>query len=85
MEFGSHGKNLSLELKVEPQRGWTDKGGEGKREISPMCESIGHRPLWSRCPKSVNLAAWIQHKAGHSAVGQKRGCLGVDRGSNAGD
>ena len=26
--------------------------GEGEEgEISPMCESIGHRPLWGRCPK----------------------------------
>ena len=27
-------------------------GGEGK--ISPMCESIGHRPLWGRCPKRTS-------------------------------
>ena len=26
-------------------------GEEGEGEISPMCESIGHRPLWGRCPK----------------------------------
>ena len=25
--------------------------GEEEGEISPMCESIGHRPLRGRCPK----------------------------------
>ena len=24
---------------------------EKKERISHMCESIGHRPLWGRCPK----------------------------------
>ena len=28
-------------------------GGGGK--ISPMCESIGHRPLWGRCPKGKEV------------------------------
>ena len=31
-------------------------GGEEEEEegkISPMCESIGHRPLRGRCPKSM--------------------------------
>ena len=27
------------------------EGEEGEGEISPMCESIGHRPLRGRCPK----------------------------------
>ena len=30
-----------------------EEGGEG--EISPMCESIGHRPLRGRCPKSLKI------------------------------
>ena len=30
-------------------------GGEGGEEISPMCESIGHRPLRGRCPKRENI------------------------------
>ena len=33
------------------------KGVEGEEEegkISPMCESIGHRPLRGRCPKGKN-------------------------------
>ena len=29
--------------------------GEGEGEISPMCENIGHLPLWGRCPKSTTL------------------------------
>ena len=28
-----------------------EEEGEGGGEISPMCESIGHRPLRGRCPK----------------------------------
>ena len=28
-----------------------EEEGEGEGEISPMCESIGHRPLRGRCPK----------------------------------
>ena len=37
-----------LDLKLEGVDGG-EEGGEGK--ISPMCESIGHRPLRGRCPK----------------------------------
>ena len=29
-----------------------EEEGEEGGEISPMCESIGHRPLWGRCPKA---------------------------------
>ena len=25
---------------------------EEKEKVTHMCESIGHRPLWGRCPKS---------------------------------
>ena len=28
---------------------------EEEGEISPMCESIGHRPLRDRCPKTVSI------------------------------
>ena len=31
-----------LRLGFEPERGWTYRGEGG--EISPMCETIGHRP-----------------------------------------
>ena len=27
------------------------KEEEKKEKIPHMCESIGHRPLWGRCPK----------------------------------
>ena len=31
-----------------------EKKEEKKKEKTPhMCESIGHRPLWGRCPKST--------------------------------
>ena len=54
--FGPRGRDLSLEawicalrLRCEPVGG----GGNGRRNkrIFPLCESIGHRPLWGRCPK----------------------------------
>ena len=50
--------------------------GEGEGKISPMCESIGHRPLRGRCPKTCitvifqpiwlklgmeSLNGWTQH------------------------
>ena len=57
--FGPQGRDLGLKaliwasrLGYELRRGGTD--GEGEEEggkISPMCESIGHRPLRGRCPK----------------------------------
>ena len=28
-----------------------EKEEEEEEKIPHMCESIGHRPLWSRCPK----------------------------------
>ena len=31
--------------------GWTEK----KEEKFPLCESIGHWPLWGRCPKRGTL------------------------------
>ena len=36
-------------------------GGEGEGEISPMCESIGHRPLRGRCPKT-NMSVLAHQK-----------------------
>ena len=38
---------------------WASRGVDGEEEeegggeISPMCESIGHRPLRGRCPKNL--------------------------------
>ena len=35
-------------------RGGIEKEKEEEEEKIPnMCENIGHRPLWGRCPKSV--------------------------------
>ena len=39
-------------------RGWTEKKKEKeeekkKKEKVLLCESIGHRRLWGRCPKGV--------------------------------
>ena len=52
---------MDLEIRIrasrlgyELQRGLIDGGekeGEEGGEISPMCESIGQRPLRGRCPK----------------------------------
>ena len=63
LEFGPRGLNMGLEariwasrLELEPH-GWNlglegvDGEGEEEGEISPKCESIGHRPLRGRCPK----------------------------------
>ena len=47
LEAGIWASRLGFEL----GRGGTDGGGEEGGEISPMCESIGHRPLLGRCPK----------------------------------
>ena len=55
--FGLRGWDLGLEagiwasrLGFESGREGTDGGEGGGGEISPMCESIGHRPLRGRCP-----------------------------------
>ena len=32
-------------------RGGMEKEKEEEEEKIPLCESIGHRPLWGRCPK----------------------------------
>ena len=49
------GWNLGLEARFWVSRlnlrlGGGDGGEEGGGKISPMCESIGHRPLRGRCP-----------------------------------
>ena len=44
-------------------------GGEGK--ISPMCESIGHRPLRGRCPKRVKKE-WKQKEKKRKKEEKKR-------------
>ena len=54
MGFEPQGWDLGLETRIWASRGGGDgeeEEGEGGGEISPMCESIGHRSLWCRCPK----------------------------------
>ena len=49
---------------------WARRLGEGgtkeeekkkkeEEKIPHMCESIGHRPLWGRCPKTESLDRFI--------------------------
>ena len=49
--FGPWNWNLGLKTGI-----WGEGGGRGEEKgegkISPMCESIGQRPLRGRCPKS---------------------------------
>ena len=48
--------------------GWGKGGGTEKKEkkeekeeekIPHMCESIGHRPLWGRCPKGGENPTYV--------------------------
>ena len=44
---------MGLETRIWASRGGTEKEKkEEKEKVSHMCESIGHRPLRGRCPKS---------------------------------
>ena len=43
--------------------GVTWKGEKEEEEKFPMCESIGHRPLRGRCPKSANGCESVKHKS----------------------
>ena len=38
---------------LEVGGGGTEEEEEEEKEKIPLCESIGHRPLWGRCPKGV--------------------------------
>ena len=45
---------MGLETRIGASTGGrTEKKKEKERkEKFPLCESIGHRPLWGRCPKA---------------------------------
>ena len=43
-------------------------GGEEEGKISPMCESIGHRPLRGRCPRG-NQKKVVNNKADDAREG----------------
>ena len=51
--------------KASKSGGDGEEGGEGEEEeeISPMCESIGHWPLWGRCPKRTNAICMMELKS----------------------
>ena len=56
LAFRPQGWDLSLKARISPLKGvdgGEEEEGEGEGEIFPMCESIGHRPLWGRCPKTT--------------------------------
>ena len=46
---------------TNPDQGDGGEGEEEGGEISPMCESIGHRPLRGRCPKKEHYKSYL-HK-----------------------
>ena len=49
-----------LDLRLEGVDGEGEGGeGEGEGKISPMCESIGHRPLRGRCPKGESNSQFL--------------------------
>ena len=53
--FGPQDLDLGLEAGIWASRLRYGPGGGGSTEKEeekiPLCESIGHRPLWGRCPK----------------------------------
>ena len=63
---------MSLEARIWARGGTEKKKKKEKKEkkeekekVSHMCESIGHRPLRGRCPKtrvSRQLASFVQRK-----------------------
>ena len=60
VEAGIWASRLGLSLERGGMYG--EGGEEGEEgEISPMCESIGHRPLQGRCPKTSSslIISWI--------------------------
>ena len=49
--FGPHDWDLGLETGMWASRLGFEGGMEKEKDKIPhMCESIGHRPLWGRCP-----------------------------------
>ena len=66
LEFGPQDWDFGLETGIWASRlgfeGGTKKmeEKEEKEKIPHMCESIGHRPLWGRCPKRTKK--WKEHE-----------------------
>ena len=55
LEFKPQIWNLGFETGM----GGGMKEEKEKEKIPLMCESIGHRPLWGRCPKG-KIHMWLQ-------------------------
>ena len=47
--FGPKGLDMSLKAEIWAWR--LGEGGTKEKEKISLCESIGHQPLWGRCPK----------------------------------
>ena len=63
---------MGLETRIEASTGGrTEKKKE--KEKFPLCESIGHQPLWGRCPKAEaemhldDLEAFLNVQGFHEA------------------
>ena len=62
--FVPRGRDLGLKAGIWASRLGFEGGGmeeeekkkEKEEKIPHMCESIGHRPLWSRCPASPSAS-----------------------------
>ena len=63
-------------------------GGGEEGEISPMFESIGHRPLWGPCPKGGegenSLHVGRHRSSAHLGRCQKGNCIGLKSSRNEG-
>ena len=64
--FGPKGWDLDLKARIWALRLRSESEGRGTEEenkeekIPHMCENIGHRPLWGRCPKTLRNKQGIQ-------------------------
>ena len=57
--MGLEARICASRLEYELQGGWTEKEEEEEKEKFLLCESIGHRPLWGRCPKTIIIAVLL--------------------------
>ena len=57
--FGPGGWDMGLKAGIRASRlgeGGAEEEEKKEKKISHMCESIGHRPLWGRCPASLSTS-----------------------------
>ena len=55
-------KEEEKEEKKEEKKEEEEEEEKKKEENFLLCESIGHRPLWGRCPKTVKNNIFISVK-----------------------